>query len=134
MADFDTRMHELADRANEAKERVHASASATKEKLELQVSAARASTEKRNQQLKKHAAGAHDEASEHWGAAKQNWTEHIAEIRRKADAEKSDRSARHAEHRAERAELDAEDAIAYALALLRTSGSTRLDGRCSRRC
>lgn len=132
MADFDSRMDELAERAKAANQRVHASAGATKEKLESEVSAARASIEKTNQRLKEKGAGAHDEASEHWGAARQNWSDHIAEIRRKADADKAERGARHAQHGAERAERDAVDAVAYAIYAVEEAEYEALDAALAR--
>lgn len=132
MTDFDTRMDALADRAKEANKRVHDSAGASKKKLESAVSAARASTDKRNQQLKEKASGAHHDASEHWGAAKQNWSDHVTEIRRKADADKSKRDVRHAQHRAEHAERDAADAVAYAIYAIEEAEYEVLDAALAR--
>ena len=115
MADPNELMDELAERAKQANEHVHASASATKERLESEVSAARASAEQNNSQLEDKAAGAHDEASKRWSAARQDWNGHKAEMRRKADAQKATHDRAHAQHRADEREDDAAMAVDFAL-------------------
>ena len=115
MADSNELMDELAERARQASEHVHASASTTKERLDSEVSAARASAEKTNRQLEQKAAGGRDEASKHWSAARQNWSAHVAAIRRKADTQKATLDLTHAEHRADAREDDAVMAVDFAL-------------------
>jgi 2-keto-4-pentenoate hydratase/2-oxohepta-3-ene-1,7-dioic acid hydratase in catechol pathway len=115
MADSNERMDELAERAKQASERVHASASTTKEKLDSEVSAARASAEETNRQLEHKAAGARDEASNHWSAVRQNWNTHIAEMRRKADEQKATLDLARAKNRADDREDDAVMAVDFAL-------------------
>ena len=58
MTQFDSRMEDLAERTRQASERVRAAAGATKEKLQSQVSTARTSIEKTNQQFEEKVAGA----------------------------------------------------------------------------
>lgn len=115
MANPNELMEILAERAKQASERVHASASTTKERLESEVSAARASAEETNKQLEQKAAGARDEASQHWSAARQNWSAHIAQIRSKADAQKATLDLAHAKARADDREADAAMAVDFAL-------------------
>ena len=84
MASFDSQMDGLLERAVKANERVQDSLGATKEKLESQVTAARASIEKTNRQLREKARPS--EPSKRWSEAMQTWNAHTAEIRRTADA------------------------------------------------
>ena len=127
MADSNELMDELAERARQASERVHASASATKENLESEVSAARASAEQTNRQLEQKAAGARGEASKHWSAARQNWNAHIAEIRRKADAQKASLDLDRAQNRADDRETDAVMAVDFALQAVEEAEYEALD-------
>lgn len=115
MADSHALMDELADRAKQAKERVHASANTTRDNLQSAVSEARASAEETNRQLDEKAASSLNDASRAWTAARQNWNEHIAEIRRKADTEKAQLDLRRAQHRADLREDDAVAAVDFAL-------------------
>lgn len=115
MADSNELMDELAERARQAKEHVHASANATKERLESEVSAARASAEQTNSELEQKAAGARNEASSRWTAARQDWNTHIAEMRRKADAQKATLDRARAQDRADDREFDATMAVDFAL-------------------
>lgn len=115
MANSNELMDELAERAKQASERVHASAGTTKETLDSQVSAARASAEETNRQLEQKAAVARDEASNHWSAAREDWRAHIAEIRRKADAQKATLDVARAKSRADDREDDAVMAVDFAL-------------------
>ena len=115
MAESTELMDALAERARQAKERVHASASTTKERLESQVAEARASAEKTNGQVEQKAQGAREGASEHWTAARKDWNAHIAQMRRKADDQKATLDATRAEHRAQDREDDAVMAVDFAM-------------------
>jgi uncharacterized protein YgiM (DUF1202 family) len=114
MTEFDRRMEDLAERTKQASERVRAAAGATKEKLQSQVLTARTSIEKTNRQFEEKAAGARDEASKRWAAARQRWNDHTAEIKRRADTQKAEHDLHRAERRAEWAEDDALAAIDFA--------------------
>jgi hypothetical protein len=113
MAESEKRIDKLADRANEAAARVHASTSKTKEKLELQVSEARAAADKTTQELQAKAAASRDEASQRWSEIRQEWHDHIAKIQAKIDTEKQERRLDRAQLRAALAEDDALAAIDF---------------------
>lgn len=130
MADFESHMDELAERAKKANERVQSSLGQTKEKLQSQVATARASVEKKNRQLKEKATT--NEPSKRWSAARETWYSHTAEIRGKADAEKAKHDASHAEHRAERAEADALESIDFAYLALEEAEYEILDAALAR--
>jgi hypothetical protein len=132
MADIDERMAELADWAKQASERVHTAAHATNEKLQSQVSTARAAADQKNDELAAKAADTRDEAEMRWSAARQSWCEHIAEIRSKLDEEKAERDVHRAEHRAERAEDYAEAAVEFAFLALREAEYAVLDASLAR--
>jgi hypothetical protein len=104
----------LADRAKEASARVQASTSETKEKLESQVSDARAAGDRTRHELDAKSAAARDEASQRWTEIRQKWHDHIAEIQSKVDTQKQEFNTDRAEHRAARAEDDALAAIDFA--------------------
>jgi hypothetical protein len=114
MADPDQHMNKLTKRAQEAAARVHGSTSTTKEKLETQVSQARAAADKTTQELQAKAAGSRDDASQRWTVIRQDWHDHIAEIQSKIDTQKQEFTADRAEHRAARAEDDALAAVDFA--------------------
>jgi hypothetical protein len=127
MVETDDLMDKLADRAKEAKDHAHASASTTKERLQSQVSEARASADKTTQQLKQKASSSRNEASQRWSEARQNWSDHVAEIREKIDAEKAERDAGRAQRRAERAEDSAVEAVDFAFLAIEEAEYAVLD-------
>ena len=112
MPTFDSYMDDLAEYARKANERVKASLGATKEELQSQVSTARASIEQTNRRLEEKATSS--EPSKRWNEARQSWNNHTAEIRQKADAEKTKHDAARAERRAGWAEADALESIDFA--------------------
>ncbi len=114
MAEADEQMDKLANRATEAAARVHASTSATRDKLETQVSESRAAADKTTQELQAKAAGSRGDASQRWTAIRQDWHDHIAEIQSKVDTQKEELDIDRAEHRADRAEDDALAAVDFA--------------------
>jgi hypothetical protein len=114
MAEFNELIDKLADRAQKAAEHVHASTSDTKEKLELQVSKARAAADKTTQEHEAKAADSQDEATRHWGEIRQQWRHHTAEIQARVDAEKDKLDVTRAKDRAAYAEGDALEAIDFA--------------------
>ena len=130
MADFESHMDDLAERANKANERAQASLKATKETLQSQVSTARASIEKTNRQL--HEKATTSEPAKRWSAARETWVAHTAEIRRKADAEKAKHDASHAKRRAEWAEADAMESIEFAYLALEEAEYEVLDAALAR--
>ena len=115
MGESSNRMDDLAQRAQQARERVHASANETKENLEAQVAGARASTDEKSRELQAQAAGARDEAAQRWDGVRQSWNDHVAEMRRKAAADKAGFDHRRAEHRAKLVEEDALAAVEFAI-------------------
>ena len=90
MSKSDKRMETLADRAKAASARVQASTSETKEKLESQVSEARAAADKTRRELDAKSAAARDEGSQRWTEIRQKWHDHIAEIQSKVDTQKQE--------------------------------------------
>jgi hypothetical protein len=115
MSDTDKLMTQLADRARQASEHVHTVTTRTKDELESEVAAVRASVEQMNDKLEQEGAEAYDEASKRMAAIRQSWSDHIAEIRRKADAVESDLDVKRAQHRAANAEVDAVAAVEIAM-------------------
>jgi vacuolar-type H+-ATPase subunit I/STV1 len=130
MADFESHMDSLAERAKKANERAQATLGATKETLQAEVSTARASVEKTNRQLQ--AKATTSDPAKRWSAARETWNTHTAEIRGKADAEKAKHDASHAERRAERAEADALEAIDFAYLALEEAEYEVLDAALAR--
>lgn len=127
-----SRMDELAERAEQARARVRASADAAKEGLAAQVAEARGAVEQTNQRLADKARDAHGEAQTGWNAARQSWQEHTAELRREAEAHKAEHDARRAERRAEGAEANAEAAIDFALLAIEDAEWAVLDAALKR--
>ena len=107
MSKSDKSMETLADRAKEGAARVQASTNNTKEKLESQVSEARAAADKTRRELDAKSAAARDEGSQRWTEIRQKWDDHIAEIQSKVDTQKQEFNADRAEDRAAWAEDDA---------------------------
>ena len=132
MSDTDNLMTQLADSAKRASDRVHAAASTTKEQLQSEVAAARASAEQMIQKLEKEDADARDDELKHWTETRQSWNAHIAEIRRKADADKTKHDVKRAQHRADRAEDDALAAVAFAMLVVEEAEYEVLDAILSR--
>jgi hypothetical protein len=132
MTESDKRIDMLADRAKEAANRVHASTSKTKEKLESQVLEARAAADKTRQELQANAADSRDEASQRWSEIRQEWRDHIAKIQKKIDAEKQESRADRAEFRAEVAEYDALAAIDFAYLAIEDAEWAALDAGLAR--
>ena len=126
------RIDDLAQRAEQAKERVHASSSATKERLEEQVSAARASADEKGRRLEAQAAGAGDEAAQRWGEIRRSWNDHVAGMRRKAADDKAGFDARRAQLRAELAEEDAVAATEFAILAVEEAEYAVLDSLLAR--
>ena len=114
MSKSDKSMETLADRAKEGAARVQASTNNTKEKLESQVSEARAAADKTRRELDAKSAVARDEGSQRWTEIRQKWDDHIAEIQSKVDTQKQGFNADRAEDRAAWAEDDAAAAIDFA--------------------
>ena len=114
MSKSDKSMETLADRAKEGAARVQASTNNTKEKLESQVSKARAAADKTRRELDAKSAAARDEGSQRWTEIRQKWDDHIAEIQSKVDTQKQGFNADRAEDRAAWAEDDAAAAIDFA--------------------
>lgn len=114
MSKSDKSMETLADRAKEGAARVQASTNNTKEKLESQVSEARAAADKTRRELDAKSAAARDEESQRWTEIRQKWDDHIAEIQSKVDTQKQGFNADRAEDRAAWAEDDAASAIDFA--------------------
>lgn len=69
------------------------STSKMQEKLESQVSAARAAAQKTSQELKAHAADSGDEASRRWSEIGQEWHDQTAKIHEKINREKEKQAA-----------------------------------------
>jgi hypothetical protein len=114
MAKSDKRIDTLADHAKEAAARVQASTNKTKEKLESQVSEARAAADKTRRELDARSADSRDEGSQRWAEIRQEWHDHIAAIQSKVDTQKEEFNVDRAQHRAARAEDDALAAIDFA--------------------
>ena len=114
MSKSDKSMETLADRAKEGAARVQASTNNTKEKLESQVSEARAAADKTRRELDAKSAAARDEGSQRWTEIRQKWDDHIAAIQSKVDTQKEGFNADRAEDRAAWAEDDAAAAIDFA--------------------
>jgi hypothetical protein len=114
MPTVDKHINTLVDRAKEASAHVQASTNETKEKLESQVSEARAAADKTRRELDAKSAAARDEGSQRWTEIRQKWDNHIAEIQSKVDTQKQHFNADRAEDRATWAEEDAMAAIDFA--------------------
>jgi hypothetical protein len=132
MAESHELIDKLADRAKEAKDHVRASSTATKEKLESQVSEARAAADKTTQELKTKAAASQDEASKRWNEVRQNWNDHVAKIREKIDAEKAEHDVNRAQRRAQRAEDEAVASVEFALVAIEEAEYDALDAALAR--
>jgi hypothetical protein len=131
MAESEKRIDKLADRAREAADRVHGSASNTKDKLASQVREARAAADKTTQELQ--AKAADSEASQRWSAIRQDWHDHIAVIQDKVDTKKQEFDVGRAKHRAEMAEDDALEAIDFAYLAIEDAEWAVLDAELARK-
>ena len=127
MSESNKRIDTLADRAKEASARVHASTSETKEKLESQVSEARAAADKTRRELDAKSAAARDEGSQRWTEIRNKWHDHIAEIQSKVDTQKQEFNVDRAEDRAAWAEDDALAAIDFAYLAIEDAEWAALD-------
>ena len=133
MAKSDERIDRLVVRAQEAADHVHASTGATKQKLETQVSKARAAADKTTKELQTKSTDSRDEASQRWSAIRQNWNDHIAEIQKKVDTDKREQKADRAQFRASLAEDDALEAIDFAYLAIEDAEWAVLDAGLARK-
>jgi hypothetical protein len=132
MAESDEMIDKLADRAKQAKDRVRANSTATKETLEVQVAEARATADDTTKQMKDKASQSRDELQQRWDELRQNWNEHVSRIREKIEAEKAERNVEKAQRRAQRAEDEAVAAISFAYLAIEEAEADVLDAALAR--
>jgi hypothetical protein len=125
-------LYKLADRAKQSEANIASAKEKGQADLQAQVSKARQSSERSAADLKTHTAAAQGKVSAWWGAAQDDWNEHIATIRQNVDDKKADLDAKRAEHRAETAEDDAEAAVDFAYAALEEAEYAVLDAELAR--
>jgi hypothetical protein len=125
-------LYKLADRAKQSEANIASAKKKGQAELQAQVSKARQSSEQRAADLKTHTADAHGKASAWWGAAQDDWNEHITTIRQNVADGKAGLDANRAEHRAETAEDDAEAAVDFAYAALEEAEYAVLDAELAR--
>jgi hypothetical protein len=131
MIESEKGIDKLADRAQEAADRVHASASNTKDKLASQVREARAAADKTTQEHQAQAADS--ETSQRWSAIRQDWHDHIAVIQDKVDTKKQELDLGHAKHRAKMADDEALEAIDFAYLAIEDAEWAVLDAELARK-
>jgi hypothetical protein len=108
----------MSAQAKQVEDRYHAAQSEQRAKLEEEITNARATAERRNDDLRKHAEEAKAEVSSGWRHIQQQWDGQMREIRTHLDTKRDELDAKRAATHADNAEADAEFAISMAQAAI----------------
>jgi hypothetical protein len=104
----------LSQRAKEAEDHAATARNETREQLEARAAAARATAQRRREELKARGAKMQDDLASAWASLLARAQEQFETIRAKLEEKRDDHDAKAAERRAERAEANAADAIDFA--------------------
>ena len=115
LAKLSASMTKLSERAKEAADHAAAAGGEAHEQLEARVAEARATVQRQREEMKAHGAKVKDDLASAWASLRAHVQEQFEKIRAKLDEKRDDHDARTAERRAERAELNAADAVGFAL-------------------
>jgi hypothetical protein len=107
-------MAELSQRAKEAEDHAVAARNETREQLEARAAAARATAQRRREEMKARGAKMQDDLAVAWASLRTHVQEQFGKIRAKLGDKRDDLDAKAAERRAEEAEANAADAIDFA--------------------
>ena len=104
----------LSQRAKEAEDHIAAARNETHEQLQARVAEAKATAQRRREEMKAHGATVKDELASAWAGLVAHVHEQFEKMRARLDEKRDDLDAKAAERRAERAEANAADAIDFA--------------------
>ena len=110
LAKLSASMAELSQRAKEAEDHIAAARKETHEQLETRVAEAKASAQRRREEIKTRGAKMNDQLASAWASLVAHVHEQFEKMRAKLD----DLDAQTAERRADRAEANAADAVDFA--------------------
>ncbi len=122
LAKISASMAELSQRAKEAEDRIAAARNETHEQLEARVAEAKATAQRRREEMKARGATVKDELASAWAGLVAHVHEQFEKMRAKLDEKRDDFDAKAAERRAERAEANAVDAVDFAQCPRRSRG------------
>ena len=125
--DLSQQFDNVSERAKAAATKVKAANARTRDQLEADAVAAREKATEANDQIKAKAGAQHEKASSHWQEVRANWQEHVAKVRKDAKNRKEKLDAKEAARDAQWAESYAEDAIAFAGAVIDEAAAAALD-------
>ena len=104
----------LSQRANEAAGHVADARDQTREQIEARAAEARATAQRRQEEVKAHGTKMHDDLASAWATLQANVQDQFDKIRARLGEKRDDLDAQAADRRAERAEANAADAIDFA--------------------
>jgi len=114
LAKMSASMAELSQRAKEAEDHIAAARNETHEQLQARVAEAKATAQRRGEEMKARGATVKDELASVWAGLVAHVHEQFEKMRARLDEKRDDLDAKAAERRAERAEANAVDAVDFA--------------------
>ena len=115
LAKLSASMAELSQRAKEAEDHTAAARNEAHEQLEARVAEAKATAQRRREEMKARGTEVKDELAATWASLRADVQEQLEKIRAKLDDKRDDHDAKVAQRRAERAEINAGDAVSFAV-------------------
>jgi hypothetical protein len=112
---------------NQAEAEIKDAGARSRAQLQAQVEQARAGAEQRASQIQAQATQAHDQAAAGWQSMKAQWQAHVSDLHDKAADKKAEMDRDRAQKRAEKADLDAGDAVSFAIAAVQEAEYAVLD-------
>jgi hypothetical protein len=125
-------LSELAVRAKTAEDHVKAARKQARSDVQKQVATARENARRTADDLQTESAATAAGVSQWWTEVQQNWSMHVANVRRDVETRKAERDSRKLQHRADTAESDAVAAVAFAEAALEEAEYAVLDATLAR--
>jgi len=115
LAKLSASVAELSQRAKEAEDHMAAARNEAQEELKAHAAEAKATAQRRREVMNARRAEVRDELASSWASLGAQMHEQFEKIRAKLDEKRDDHDAGVAERRAERAELNATDAVYFAI-------------------
>lgn len=127
-------MAKLSQRAKEAEDHIAAARNETHEQLAAHVAEAKATAQRRREEMKARGTKAKDDLAAAWASLQARMQEQFEKIRAKLEEKRDDHDAKAAQRRAEEAEMNASDAMEFAgyaideaeLAALEAAGARKI--------
>ena len=133
LAKMSASMAELSQRAKEAEDHIAAARNETHEQLQARVAEAKATAQRRREEMKAHGATVKDELASAWAGLVAHVHEQFEKMRARLGEKRDDVDAKAAERRAERAEAIAAGAVDFAQYALDEAEAATLDAADARK-